>query len=325
MDETENGLSEEAAEAALLETLMGPKPTGEGEDGSDEDTGSEEDQDGGEYDEYEPNPEDLDDADEGTEAEEGGEEGEEDEGGSDEAPAPVALDDAHEVTFSIDGVDQKATLGDLKALYGQREAISRKDAQADLVGAQASAAIETALQVVSEDLQAYANVDWMVLRDEMDPETFAWHRQNAQTLQGKYQKLVGAFEGVEKSFSERRQNVNREAAQEAIRELTADIPEWSPQHYNEILQYGATQGLDAEELATVTNPKVLKIIRKAMLHDKASTVATKKVKAAPAKVIKGAKAAAPGNKQINAKKAMQRLQATGSEDAAVAALMARLG
>lgn len=321
MDETENGLSEEAAEAALLETLMGPKPTGEGEEGEDDDTGSADDDDG-EYEDFEPNPEDLDDD---AVSEEGGEEGEEDEGGSDDAPAPVALDDAHEVTFSIDGVDQKATLGDLKALYGQREAITRKDAQADLVGAQASAAIETALQVVREDLQAYDGVDWLVLRDELDPETFAWHRQNAQALEGKYQKLVGAFQGVENSFTERRQAVDREAAQEALRELTADIPEWSPQHYNEILQYGATQGLAAEELATVTNPKVLKIIRKAMLHDKAATVATKKVKAAPAKIIKGAKAAAPGNKQINAKKAMQRLAATGSDDAAVAALMARMG
>lgn len=322
MDETENGLSEEAAEAALLETLMGPKPTGEGEEGSDDDTASTDDE-GGEYEDFEPNAEDLDDDDAGSE--EGGEEGAEDEGDSDEAPAPVALDDSHEVTFTVDGADQKVTLGDLKALYGQREAITRKDAQADLVGAQASAAIETALQVVSEDLQAYANVDWMVLRDQLDPETFAWHRQNAQVLEGKYKKLVGAFQGVEQSFSERRQQVDQDAARAAIQELTADIPDWSDQHYTEILQYGASQGLDAQELATVTNPKVLKIIRKAMLHDKASTVATKKVKAAPAKVIKGAKAAAPGNKQINAKKAMQRLAATGSEDAAVAALMARMG
>lgn len=322
MDETENGLSEEAAEAALLETLMGPKPSGEGEEGDDGEAGSEDD-DGSEYEEYEANPDDLEDGE--TEEGEEGSEGGEEEGDDDQGAAPIQFDDAHELTFSIDGVDQKATLGDLKALYGQKESLARKDSQADLVGAQATAAIDTALQVIGADLQAYANVDWMVLRDQLDPETFAWHRQNAQTLEGKYQKLVGAFQGVEQSFSQRRQQVDQEAAKAAIQELSADIPDWSDQHYTEILQYGASQGLDASELATVTNPKVIKLIRKAMLHDKAGKVATKKVKAAPAKVITGAKAVAPGTKQISAKKAMQRLQATGSEDAAVAALMARMG
>lgn len=316
MDEDENGLSEDAAEAALLETLMGAKPAGEGEE-------SPEDEDG-EYEEYEPNGEDLGADEEGEEAPEGDEEGAEEEEGNEEAPEPT-IDDAQELTISLDGVDQKVTIGDLKALYGAREEITRKDQEVDLVGARAAAALQTALQVITEDLQSYANVDWMVLRDQMDPETFAWHRGNAQALEAKYEKLVGAAQGVEQTYAERRQNVDREAVQAAVRELAADIPGWSDQTYTEILKYGAEQGLDAKDLATVTNPKVIKLIRKAMLHDRAGDVATKKLKAAPAKVIKGTKDAAPAGKQINAQKAMKRLAVTGSDDAAVAALMGRWG
>lgn len=321
MDETaDNGLSEADAEAALLETLMGNKPSGEGDGSSEEDDGE------GEYDEYTPNPEDLDGDEEGTEGATEGEEGEE--GGESEedegVQAPTALDDTHEIALTLDGTEHKVSLGDLKALYGAREEISRKDQEVDRVGAEAAATIQTALAIIDEDRKPYANVDWMILQAQVDPETFAWHRANAKALDDKYEKLVGAAKGVEQSFIQRRQNVDREASAAALKELQADIPEWSEQVYTDILKYGATQGLDAQELATVTNPKVIKLIRKAMLHDKAAQITTKKVAAAPVKALKGAKTANPAGKQINAQKAMKRLQATGSDDAAVAALLARM-
>lgn len=315
--ENDNGLTEEAAEAAMLESLMG-----EGE-GGEQDTDEGEDE-GGEYDEYEPNPEDADDDEEGSDEtdEEEGEGGEE----AETAGTTEALNDDAEIALSIDGTEQKVKLGDLKALYGEREAVTRKNKEVDLVGARASAALQTAIEVLAEDLQPYQNVDWLVLQQQLDPETFAWHRANAQALEAKYDKLAGAVQGVEQTFSQRRQNVDREAATSALKELQTDIPDWSDATYSEILKYGAAQGLDPQDLASVTNPKVIKLIRKAMLHDRAAKVATKKVQTAPAKVIKGAKASnAAAPKQINAKKAMQRLQTTGSDDAAMAALMARMG
>lgn len=325
MDETSNGLSEEAAEAALLATLSPSDDDGSHEDHDEGDL----DETDGDYEEYEPSHEDQD----GEEASEGDDEGEEapegDEDGEEGEEAPEgdapAINDDHELTLNVNGEDQKVKLGALKALYGQRDSMERKSQDADLVGARAAAALQAAIEVVGEDLQPYSTVDWLVLQGKMDPETFQWHRENAQRLNTKYQKLVGAAQGVEQSFTQRRQNIDRDAAQSALVELKADVPEWSEQLYGDILKYGAEQGLDADDLATITNPKVIKLLRKAMLHDAAGKVATKKVKAAPAKVIKGSKTASPAGKQINAQKAMKRLAQTGADDAAVAALMGRWG
>lgn len=317
MDPEDNGMSEDAAEAALLESLMG-----EGAD-TGNDTDHDDTDEGGEYEEYEANPEDTGDE-EGQDDGEEAEEGEED--GDDASATPEALADDHVLNFDVDGTAASMTVADLKALHGQREAISRKDKEVDLVGARAASALQTAIGIITEDLQPYANVDWLVLQHQMDPETFAWHRANATALEAKYLKLTGAVRGVEQSFMQRRQNNDKDAMAAAMAEMKADVPGWTDKSLNEILEYGKDQGLDPNDLAMLTNPKVFKIIRKAMLQDKAGKVATKKVKAAPAKVIKGAKASAPNApKAINANKAMKRLQATGSEDAAVAALLARMG
>lgn len=185
----DNGLTEDAAEAALLQSLMGGPEGSEGGDGDDE--GSEEDDEGGEYEEHEPHPDDL-------------EEGEEEEGGGGdesqkdpESAQPLA--DDHVLNLDISGTLSNVTVADIKALYGQREALGRKDKEVDAVGARAAQALQTAVEVIAGDLRPYANVDWLVLQQQLDPDTFAWHRNNAAGLEEKYRKLTGAVQGVEQA------------------------------------------------------------------------------------------------------------------------------
>lgn len=262
---------------------------------------------------------DGDDPDEGDD-DDAGEEGADE---IDPAAQAPAISDDTELEVTINGEAQKFTIGSLKRLAGQEASLTRKSQEAELVGARAAAGLQAAIAAIAEDLTPYQNIDWLVAQQQMDPETFQWHRENAAKLDKKYRDLLGAAQGVEETFNQRRQSINAEAAREAVAELTRDIPGWSDQLYGEILAYGAAEGLDADDLASVTNPKVLKIIRKAMLHDKAEKVVTQKVKAAPPKVIKGSNRSDNTAKQINTKKAEKRLATSGSDDDAMAVLMGR--
>lgn len=323
MNENDAGLSESAAEAALMEALMGGNS---GEDGDNPEGELEAPED---YEEFTPDDEDLDEPGEGEEGESHAEEGEEghEEGAEEGTPAaPEALDDAHELNFTLpDGTAHKMTVADLKELHGERESVKAKGAEADLVGTRAAAALRAALDMVSKDHQAYQKVDWLVARDNMDPAEFAWHRENAKRLAGNFNTLMDAAKGTHEAQTARQATVDADAASAALKSLKADIPEWSDAHYEDILKYGVSQGLDQNDLNNLIDPKVIKILRKAMLHDKAATVVTKKVNAAPAKTIAGNKTApkGPAQKAINTKKAMTRLAQTGSDSAAMAALMGR--
>ncbi len=297
-------------------------PADDADQGDDEDDN--EDNDDGLEPSKVPDEDDQDgeEPDEGDDDAEEGEEGEEDPNAQ---AAAAAISDDAKVQVTINGEAQEFTVGSLKRLAGQEASLTRKSQEVELVGGRAAAALQAAIEVVQEDLEPYSKVDWLVLQSQMEPEEFAWHRENAQKLDAKFKKLVGAAKGFEQTMVQRRQNVDKEAAQAAIQELTTDIPGWNDQVYGDILSYGASAGLDADDLATVTNPKVLKIIRKAMLYDKAQKVATKKVKEVPTKVLKTGNRTDNTAKAVTAKKAEKRLALTGSEDDAVAALLGRWG
>jgi len=269
----------------------------------------------------------ADDADDGAEAPEESEEGEEGNDPTEDLPnpppAPEIKDDA-KVKVSIDGEDKEFTVGALKALAGQEAELGRRNEEVEFVGGQAAATLQAALEIVQEDLEPYTKVDWLVLQQQVDPETFQWHRENAARLDAKLKKLTGTAQGFETVLQQRRSNNDASAARAALRELSTDIPDWGEKAYGEILDYGATQGLSRDELATVTNPKVLKIIRKAMLHDRAEKVTTEKVKAAPTKVIKGGNRTDNSVKAVSLKRLETRLASSGSDEDAMALLMGRM-
>src|SRR3546814_20328307 len=71
----------------------------------------------------------------------------------------------------------------------------------------------------------------------------------------------------------------------AAKELKAEIPEWSDNLYGEIMAYGIAEGLDEADVRRIANPKVIKLLRKAMLYDKGEKVVNKKVKQTPTREI----------------------------------------
>lgn len=278
------------------------------------------DGDDGEQEQAADQDEDADDTDDGEEADD------QDEGddGDEEAPPAPAVTDEAEVEVTVNGETQKVTIGSLKRLAGQEAALTQKSQEADLVGGRAAAALQAAIEAVTEDLTPYADVDWMVLQQQLDPEEFAWHRENAGKAQKRYDKLVNAAQTFEQTVQGRKTNETRRQAQACVAELKNDIPEWSDKLYSDILAFGVKEGLDEKDVTSITNPKVLKLLRKAMLFDQGKAVATKKVRNAPTKVLKGT-ARQDSGRTVNTQKAERRLASSGSDADAVAVLLGRWG
>lgn len=329
VSDTTNGMSDDAAVSALIDQMKvdpkGPAASSgeDDEDLDDADDGDDQadnadlnDEDG----DADPNEDGEDD-----EASDEGDEGEEDEGEDEqEAPsAPAAPADDAVVKVTVNGEETEVTVGSLKRLAGQEAALTRKSQEADLVGSRAAAMIQGALGAIIEDLEPYQNIDWLVAQQEMEPEEFKWHRDNFARSNQRYQRLMQQAGELEQVATTRRQTAVAEQAREASAELTKDITGWSDKLYGEIMEYGVSQGLDPDDVASITNAKVIKILHKAMLADRAEKVVAKKVNQTPKRVRKGGGEEAPstGKRQRILEKKLASGRAT--DDDAVALLMGR--
>lgn len=333
-DSTPTSMTEDAAVAALMDSFdAGPKgPAAKDvrkpapEDAADSvdddvDTAAEATEDGDDDDpENGANDGDQDDGDDDPDAND-------DEGPDDQSGAAKEAADDQVVKVSLDGETKEFTVASLKRLAGQEAALTRKSQEADLVGGRAAAALQAALEATMEDLQPYREVDWMTLQSEMDPEEFKWHRQNATRAEKRYQALVQQAQGFEEVMQQRKQADNTRRAQEAVKVLSdpaTGIEGWGDKLYGEILDFGISQGLDENDVVNIVDPTVIKLLHKAMLHDRGAKAVAEKVKAAPTKALKaGNRDAAASSPSL--KKVEQRLARSGSDEDAVALLKGRWG
>lgn len=313
--------SEDAAISSLMATLLPPKGATAPDDG---------DGDG------DNTPDADEDADSDPEAPEDAD-GDDDEGEDDddtqpeETKAPVAAEapDDAVVKVTVDGQEAEFTVASLKRLAGQEASLTKKSQEADAVGGRAAAVLQGSLDLVMADLSQYEGVDWLVESQRMDPDEFAWHRDNFSKAQGRYQQLVGAARDFEATAAARQQEKFAEEAAKAVAVLsdpTTGIPNWGEAVYTSILDYGESQGLPREDLLTITNPAVIKVLHQAMQFSAGKKAVADKINLAPKNVRKtsGEPTLDRASKQHAA---IEKKVASGnlSEHDAVAALLGRWG
>lgn len=327
-------MSDDAAVAALINQMKvdpkGPAAnSGEEDEDTDPDLDDEADEnEGNDDDAGEANADDEADEDEDTDPDAEDEDGEGDDEDEQNAPPPAAaaLNDDAKVKVVVDGEETEVTVGSLKRLAGQEASLTRKSQEADQVGGRAAAMIQGAIELVQEDLAPYQDIDWLVAQQEMDPEEFKWHRENYTRNEQRFQKLIKQAGEFEQVVSSRKTAARTEQAKAATAELTKDIPNWSDKLYGEIMEYGIEQGLDADDVAQITNAKVIKLLHKAMVADKAKAVVAKKIKQAPARVKRPSSSdEAPGNVNSRQQRRLEQKLKSGraTDDDAVALLMGR--
>lgn len=324
-DVIETGPTDSDAVAALVAQMTKGKPSTPEADEDDEDQDIPEDEDNDPSEDEET--EDDDDSDDQDEDED---EESEDEGEEPEPAKPAEVSDDTVLSIVVDGEAQEFTVGSLKRLAGQEASLTRKSQEADLVGQRAAVTLQGALETVVEDLRPYEGVDWVLEGQRMDPDEFAWHREQFTRLSDRYNTIIGNAQALEQTVSTRKAAAIQEQAVEAVKVLsdpTTGIPGWSDALYDDILAFAVEAGLPENEVAEITNPQVIKIINDARLYRSAKKAAGTKVDLTPKKVRKGSGAETPASNPERRQAALEKKIASGTAtDAdAQAALMGRWG
>ena len=271
-----------------------------------------------ELDEQETEEVDLEDD---TDPEEDDEEPEEEED-DDAEEAEILADDA-EVEILVEGETHRAAVKDLKRLYGQEAALTRKSQavsqqrkQAEDALSKSDALMQAMLKRAEDRFEPYSNVDMLLASKTMDAEDFAALRKEAQSAQEDVLFLKQEADQFYTDLQRQHQAAQKEAAREAVKVLTETIPDWSNETYADIRSYAVAQGLPEEQVNTIIDPVVVTILNKSRLYDQGKRVATVKKKAATKKkVLRSQKAPNPKSaKKAKVEAARQKMLENGGND-----------
>ena len=265
--------------------------------------------------EYEEEAEEVDLEEDDEDPEEDDEELEDDEDGEEEAE--VITDEA-EVEITIDGEVHRASVKDLKRLYGQEASLTRKSQavaqqrkQAEDALQKTDVVLQAMLKKAEERWQPYSEVDMLVASKTMDDADFAALRKEAQLAQDDLRFLKEEADNFYQDIQKQHQAAQKEAARDAVKVLQENIPDWSNELYNDIRAYAVSQGIDSQVVDSTVDPIVIQLLNKARLYDRGKTVATVKKKAATKKKVLRSQKAPPtakSRKKASVEKARQALR-----------------
>lgn len=247
-------------------------------------------------------------------------------------PAAEASDD-HVVKVKVDGEEHQVSVKDLKRLWGQEAALTRKSQEIATLRKQIedeAAKYNTGLEKLVEKAKArfepFENQDWIELRHRVDAETYQALRKEAQEAYQDYAFLTQELDGVRQQSQQKAQAQLLEQAKDCLKaiqnpESPHHIADWSPDVYRDLRGFAVQQGIPGEAMDTETSPAVLKILHMAMQYSKAQQVATKKLtKASPKKTM--ASKEAPG-RDDGERSVKTRFAKSGSLEDAAALLLQR--
>lgn len=267
---------------------------------------------------------------------EGDEESSEDEGAegdeADESAEPEVLDDEKVVKVKVDDEELEVSVKDLKRLYGQEAALTKKSQalatqrkEVEAANSRAAAQLDRLYQKAAQRWEPYSKIDMLVASKQLDAEQFSALRAEAQAAYEDYRFITQEVDQFVVNANEQRQQHMKTAAAEAVKTLNDKIPGgWNQKVYDEVRAYAEGSGMPKHIVDGIVDPFALEMIHKAMQFDKAKAVVTTKVNKTPKKVIKTTKAVSPNSTRVDKTvKVKQRLAKSGSTDDATDLFLAR--
>lgn len=241
-------------------------------------------------------------------------------------------------TVKVDGEEFEVDLDELRNGY-QRQSDYTKKSQSV---AEMRKAYEANLQSVQQErdqyqqvlanmenyqnleLKKYQELDWASLKED-DPVEYMEKRIEFQDAKDKVNQVKQEQMAVQqKTQQEVYQNIQHKVQEEAELLATA-LPEYSDPSSNlktELRDFAMNMGFSEQDVNGITDHKVVLVLHKAMLQDKANSSTSSKVKKGPAKVIK---AGVPVTKKQRVARDVQakrdRLRQTGNVNDAANAFM----
>lgn len=245
-------------------------------------------------------------------------------------------DDEAVVKIKVGDEELQASIKDLKRLYGQEAALTKKSQEialkrkeAEDQGAKHLVGLQKLYERAMERYKPYAEVDMLVASKSLSNEEFAALRAEASRAYEDVQFLQAELDGFVTNLESQRQNMIREQAKAAIEVLKDPengIPNWSQETYDNIRSYAIRNGMPKDVVNTIVDPVIIKTLWKAMAYDNGKSVATVKKAKAPKKVLKS-KAASETQRftKTDGQKALSKLRSSGSRDDAASAFLSRWG
>lgn len=202
-----------------------------------------------------------------------------------EEQSVVSEDSVVEVT--VKGETKKVSVKDLKRLYGQEASLTQKSQDlasqrkiAEVEFQRTQLAYQKMLERAEARLAPYAEMDMLLAAQQMDAETFAQLRQDARQAEDDVKFLKEESNSLLRELQGNQQQAIQRAAQDCIRVLEENLPDWGNDLYNDIRAYAVKSGLPQEQVDQYTDPAVIMLINKARLYDESKKSAqSKKAKA----------------------------------------------
>lgn len=257
---------------------------------------------------------------------------------AEDKPSRRAAEDDDEVVVSVDGQEHRIAVKDLKRLFGQEASLTQKSQQVAAAHSTATAqaerhmaALQTMKQRAEERFKPFKEVDWSVAARNLSGEDYAQLKQAHDTLKTDLEYYDSEIDNTVKGYHEQATQQAAKAADECLTALTdaknpkTYIEGFDEKLYTDIRQYATDMGVPPQIIDNTYDPVAIKLIHKAMLYDKGTKTAMKKLTSAPKNVNKTPTNDSNPADGGSARNAMQKLRQTGDLDDAAKALMARWG
>ena len=193
------------------------------------------------------------------------------------------LTDETLVEIPVNGEIKQASIKELKRLYGQEASLTRKSQEtaakrkeAEDIIQKTSMSYQKLIERAEARFKPYSEVDMLVASRQMDADDFAQLRKEAQDAESDLKFLReesdAFFKQVQADYSKQHQA----AAQECVRVLQDNLPDWGNDLYNDIRSYAVSVGLPQDQVDQYVDPNVIMILNKARLYDMGKAAADQK-------------------------------------------------
>lgn len=241
------------------------------------------------------------------------------------------LEDTAIVKIKVGDEELDVSVKDLKRLYGQEAALTRKSQEAsakrkeaDATQLKAQATLEKMYQKAADRWKPYAEVDMLMASKQLDTETFAALRKESQAAYEDFRFITEEADSFVKNAQAQQQQNLQEQAKESVKVLKETIPNWSPKLYDDIRAFAISSGLSAEGVNNLVDPAAIQILHKARLYDLAKKVVMKKKIVQPKNVLKQSVTTSPRDvKSDMSAKAKAKFATSGSVDDAADLFLSR--
>lgn len=258
-----------------------------------------------------------------------------DEEDEDEEPSTREASDDDKVSIKVGDEVKNVTVKELKRLFGQEAALTRKSqevAEARKAAEQGYAVVDGAYARLKQQAQArlepFMKMDFLTLGKTLPPDRVEALRNEARAAAEHYKFINEEVAQFAKQAEAVQAEIKLSEARQAAAFLREAIPDYSIDTHRAMRDFAVENGLSVSEFDGLTHGPALALIHKAMKATREVAEARAKIEKLRSKLAKAPKNVNPAGKDNTGSEgknaALSRLRKSGSEDDAIAAFTAML-